>query len=91
MTLTQSQMASHNHPMVATTDSATSMMPGNNLPASPPGLLGTRIYAEGPPNAMMNTAAIDGTTGGNRPHNNMQPFLALNYIIALQGVFPSRN
>ena len=90
-TLTQSQMASHNHPMIATTDFSTSMMPGNNLPSRPPGLLGTRIYANGPPNTMMNTAAIDGTTGGNGSHNNMQPFLGLNYIIALQGIFPSRN
>jgi len=30
-------------------------------------------------------------TGGSQPHNNMQPYLVLNYIIALQGVFPSRN
>ena len=29
--------------------------------------------------------------GGNQPHNNMQPYLAINYMIALQGIFPSRN
>ena len=32
-----------------------------------------------------------GFTGGSQPHNNMQPFLGLNFIIAIQGVFPSRN
>ncbi len=89
--LTQAQLAPHNHPLNATTDSATSMMPGSNLPASPPGLLGTRIYADGPPNTTMNAAAINDPPGSNQPHNNMQSFLGLNYIIALQGIFPSRN
>jgi microcystin-dependent protein len=32
-----------------------------------------------------------GQAGGNLPHNNMQPYLGLNFIIALQGIFPSRN
>ncbi len=44
--------------------------------------------------ATMNANAIGGTTGntgGSQAHNNMQPFLVLNYIIALQGIFPSRN
>ena len=91
VTLTQSTMASHNHPMIATTDVANSMMPSGNLPASPPGLLGTRIYADGPPNTTMNAAAINDPLGSNQPHNNMQSFLGLNYIIALQGIFPSRN
>jgi microcystin-dependent protein len=39
---------------------------------------------------VMNTQAI-GLTGGGLPHNNMQPYLGINYIIALQGVFPSRG
>jgi microcystin-dependent protein len=30
-------------------------------------------------------------TGGSQPHNNMMPYLALNFCIALQGIFPSRN
>jgi microcystin-dependent protein len=32
-----------------------------------------------------------GNTGGNQPHENMQPYLAINFIIALQGIFPSQN
>ena len=32
-----------------------------------------------------------GNYGGNQPHQNMQPYLALNFCIALQGIFPSRN
>lgn len=38
----------------------------------------------------MNPATI-GNTGGSQPHNNMQPYLVLNFIIALQGIFPSQN
>ena len=38
----------------------------------------------------MNSAAIL-STGGNQPHDNMMPVLAINYIIALEGIFPSRN
>ena len=35
--------------------------------------------------------AATGGAGNGVPHNNMQPYLVLNYIIALQGIFPSRN
>ena len=38
----------------------------------------------------MNGAAI-GTAGSNTPHNNLQPYLAITFIIALQGIFPARN
>lgn len=55
--------------------------------------------ANGDPSANIFAAATDekagqaatGVAGGSQPHDNMQPFLALNYIIALQGVFPSRS
>ena len=91
MALTEGAIASHNHPMIATTDTATSLMPGSNLPGKPGGLLGTKIYADGLPNTTMNAAAISSNAGGNQSHNNIQPYLGLNYIIALQGIFPSRN
>jgi microcystin-dependent protein len=42
------------------------------------------------PSAQMNPKAI-GFTGGGRPHNNMQPYLCLTFIIALQGIFPARS
>ncbi len=40
--------------------------------------------------AQMNVQAI-GAAGGSQPHNNMQPYLGVNFVIALQGIFPSRN
>ena len=63
----------------------------------------TATYSTQAPNALMNSNSISDTTttfsatvtvdntGGNGAHNNMQPFLGINYIIALVGVFPSRN
>jgi microcystin-dependent protein len=42
------------------------------------------------PNATMNPAALS-TVGGNQPHNNLNPYVAITFIIALQGIFPSRN
>jgi microcystin-dependent protein len=50
----------------------------------------TFIYSNGSQDAHMAPSAI-ANNGGNQPHSNMQPFLVLNFIIALQGIFPSRN
>ncbi|RYZ19962.1 MAG: phage tail protein [Chitinophagaceae bacterium] len=50
-------------------------------------------YATGTPDTTLNDGSIGGTTGmagGSQPFNNMQPYLALNYIIAYEGVYPSR-
>jgi microcystin-dependent protein len=50
----------------------------------------TFIYSNEPASALMGGNAI-ARAGGGQPHNNMQPYLVLNFIIALQGIFPSRN
>ena len=47
-------------------------------------------YGDAPPNSELNQAAI-GSVGGSEAHENLQPFLVLNFIIALQGIFPSRS
>lgn len=47
-------------------------------------------YVNSPPNTSMSPQAL-AVAGGSQPHNNVQPYLALTFIIALQGVFPSRN
>ncbi|KPV51347.1 phage tail protein, partial [Kouleothrix aurantiaca] len=41
-------------------------------------------------NTNMNTGAI-GSTGGSQPHDNMQPYLVINFIISLEGIYPSQN
>lgn len=50
----------------------------------------TSVYSNQAPDAVMSGAAIGGG-GDNQPHNNLAPYLALNYCIALEGIFPSRN
>lgn len=80
--LTVNQMPSHNH----TVGVPTSTSPGGETS----GFLGaSSIYAE------EHNASYGGVTmthnGAGIPVNNLQPYLAINYIVALQGVFPSRN
>jgi microcystin-dependent protein len=48
-----------------------------------------QIYSNQAPDTQLNAAAL-GVAGGNIPHNNLMPYLTLNFCIALQGVFPAR-
>ena len=48
------------------------------------------FYRTGQPNASMNPGML-ATAGQSLPHNNMQPFLVLNFCIAMQGIFPPRG
>jgi microcystin-dependent protein len=91
VTLLASQVPSHQHQAMGI-----AAVGGQNNPAGQTwGTIGTvrspvPLYAPLPANAAMHPLAI-GMTGGNQPHNNMPPFLAINFIIATQGVFPARN
>lgn len=84
--LTVSQMPAHTHTSRANSGAASSANPEENVLANS----GRANLYSGSANVNMNTNAIT-STGGSQPHNNMQPFLTLNCIIALQGIFPSRN
>lgn len=91
-TLIQSEMAAHNHFVTASTNQADSAFIETAQPVSK-NLFGTvqgGIYG-----AFQNLVAISSETipsvGGSQPHENRQPYLVLNLIIALVGVFPSKN
>ena len=86
-TLTVNQMPGHTHTLRANGGSASAVAPAGNVLASPGR---TRLYDSGVANTSMDASAIT-ETGGNRSHNNMQPYNTLSCIIALQGIFPSRN
>jgi len=89
VTLLQTEMPAHNHGVLA--DGAGTLPgPGNNAWGS--GLkTGPSIYSpSGANNVPMNPAALS-IAGGNQPHNNMPPYLGLNFCIALQGIFPPRS
>ena len=88
VTLLSTQMPQHNHPVNCSDQQADQPSPGGFIWATEPtGLVNP--YTTGAPNVQM--ANIIGNAGGNQPHNNIMPYLVINFIIAMQGVFPSRN
>lgn len=90
VTLLTSEMPAHSHQLRGSTSGADQISPANAVWASstvgrtPPPLYSTTQNATMAPNAL-------NVTGGSLPHNNMHPYLTLNFIIALQGVFPPRG
>ena len=84
-TLNISELPAHNHVPVGSNDQATLTAATNNLWGSD----SSNPFTPTPATAM-NPACI-GAVGGNQPHENMSPYLVLNFIIALQGIFPSQN
>jgi microcystin-dependent protein len=89
VTLTEAQMASHNHTLQGSSEPADSADPeGAVLGSSAP--LEDRQYSTQTQQAAMHSSAL-GTSGGGQPHNNMPPYLVMNFIIALTGLYPSRS
>ncbi|HEX2050300.1 MAG TPA: tail fiber protein [Actinomycetota bacterium] len=88
-TVTLSEMPMHTHALQATSDVADAVLTTNNLLAQTIGTFGS-AYA---PAANLTPMAAQAITnvGGSQPHANMHPYLVLTFIIALQGIFPSRN
>jgi len=85
-TLNMAEMPVHKHELKATKDNASSTSPGNNVLARS----GVNFYRDLTTPTILNTNAVT-NRGIGQAHENMQPFLALNFCIALQGLFPSRN
>jgi len=85
-TLSSGEMPQHTHVLKGSADSATSTSPGNNVLA----VAGEDLFGplSSPTTLSANTIP---NVGGSQAHENMQPYLALNFCIALQGLFPSRN
>ena len=86
VTLTSTQIPPHPHTVGAVDDDAASATPTNALLAN----ITAKGYSKAAANTTMSPAMIGGG-GGGQPHANLQPLLVLNYCIALEGIFPSRN
>jgi microcystin-dependent protein len=84
-TVTSSEMPAHTHQVNATTAPGTVNVPTGNYLANS-NVSPYRTAAD----TTLNPAEVS-NVGGSQPHENRQPFLVLNFIIALQGIFPSRN
>jgi microcystin-dependent protein len=83
-TLTPSEMPAHTHTAVGSSTPANLGAPTGNLWAT-----GNAAYNP-TPNTTMNPACVQ-SVGGSQAHENMSPYLVLNFCIALQGIFPSQN
>jgi len=96
--LIPSQMPAHTHIVTASTQPATAHQPTTNMmlaaaagsdPTSGDAVT-VNIYSPGPATTALSPATI-GVSGGNQPFSIMQPYLVVNYSIALLGIYPSRN
>jgi len=85
VTLTTQQIPVHNHAFVASTAVGTQIPPGGEVIAS---LQAVKVYRSGPGIAPMNAATVT-SQGGSQPHNNFQPYLCIDFIISLFGLYPS--
>ena len=87
VTLLTTQIPAHNHTPGCNAAAGSSADPTGNVWANQASLI---QYSNAPTAANLMASAIGNNTGG-QPHSNIIPYLTLNYLIALQGVFPSRN
>ena len=82
VTLTIQELPMHTHPFVASTNAGTTTNPPENLLAK-----GGAAYIQDVGTAALNPASVS-SAGGSQPHTNIQPYLCINFIIALVGVYP---
>jgi len=88
VTLNVNQIPTHSHSLLAATDLADTASPANaQLGTTPPG---SKMYSSATPTTALNTAAVT-PVGGSQPHTNFQPYLCINFIISLFGIFPTQT
>jgi microcystin-dependent protein len=86
-TLAANEMPQHKHVVMASSNAATVTNPQGNVLAATT----SDVYTDSTTNLVSLASGSSLNTGGSQAHDNMQPYLALNFCIALQGLFPSRN
>ncbi len=86
VTLTSNQIPAHSHPAQAQTGSGNQASPNGGVWANS----GQGVYAAGPASLAMKNNLV-GSAGGSQPHDNMMPFLVINFVISLFGVYPTPN
>jgi microcystin-dependent protein len=88
VTLTSSQVPGHSHSFSCSTSNGTQHDPAGYVPAAIPA---GSAYIQGTPTTALASGSIQSGTGGGQPHDNMQPYLCITFIISLFGVFPSQS
>jgi len=87
ITLTVNQIPAHSHPLLASMNPGTTTNASPNVTASSPNV---GLYIEDVTAVNLNAAAVT-STGGSQPHNNFEPYLCVDFIISLFGIFPSQT
>ena len=87
ITLTVNQIPAHSHPALCTGDLANVTAPANNVLAAPADV-NTLPYGTDAPVGALSPQSIS-SVGGSQPHTNFQPYLCVDFIISLFGIFPS--
>ncbi len=87
VTLTTQQIPNHNHPLLVSSSFGQETNPQGNVFAR---TRNSEAYLKDTPSASLNAAVVS-PVGGSQPHENMQPFLVINFIISLFGIFPSQT
>lgn len=87
VTLTVNQIPAHSHPLLASTGVANQASPQGTLPGQGPQI---KLFIEDVQSANAAATAIT-STGGSQPHTNFQPYLCVDFIISLFGIFPSQT
>jgi microcystin-dependent protein len=95
VTLNPNQLPSHTHPTFAVSVAGAVAVPTAATMISDQGPAGQNISAYAPYNAANEQIALSANStslaGGNQPHNNMQPYVGVNFILAIAGIFPPQN
>jgi microcystin-dependent protein len=86
VTLTVQQIPNHNHALVASTTNGNQNSPANQVLAASPSV---KLYIEDTPDSTLNIANSVTPIGGSQPHENFQPYLCVDFIISLFGIFPA--
>ncbi|HEU4867716.1 MAG TPA: tail fiber protein [Actinomycetota bacterium] len=85
ITLTTQQIPAHTHPLVATTAAGSAASPQGSVLGSSGS---SNVYRQGPAGTALSNQAV-APVGGSQPHTNFQPYLCIDFIISLFGIFPN--
>jgi microcystin-dependent protein len=87
ITLIATQIPLHTHALQVSSAAATTGTPSSGVTL---GAAAEELYSTDSPNSTLNAGTIT-SVGGNQPHTNIQPYLALNFVIAYEGIFPTQS
>ena len=89
VTLSVGQIPAHSHPLLGSSDNATTTSPAGNVPGTSAEVTVFPYGTDNPPTTLATQSVSP--VGGSQPHDNFQPYLCVNFIISLFGIFPTQN